>query len=251
MKVGKPSSGMTKDVEIGENVIISNGAVVENGVKIGNNAHIGNNSVILEGTVIGNNVKIGHCTVLGQQPLKGLISTRKVSENPPLTIQDDCVIGSLVCISAGTKLSEGVLIGDHASIREGNTIGERTIIGKAVNMEYDSKIGSCCKIMNSCHLTGNMLIGDYVFLGPMVTTMNDKYMDTVHVEMRGPTICDHAVVGSNSTLLPSVKIGEYAVVGAGSVVLQDVPSHALAVGVPAKVVRQVLKGFPLKLQDQK
>lgn len=238
---------VAKDVEFGENVIINDGVVIEDGAKIGNNVYIGYNSVILKDTAIGENVKIGHCTVLGQQPLKSPISTRKAKENPPLIVQDNCTIGSLVCISAGTKLSKGVLIGDHASIREGNVIGEKTIIGKAVNMEYDSQIGSSSKIMNTCHLTGNMSIGNHVFLGPMVTTMNDKYMDTVELAMSGPTICDYALVGSNSTLLPGVKIGEYAVIGAGSVVLKDIPSHSLAVGVPAKVVRQVSKGFPLKV----
>lgn len=249
MKVRRSYTGLAKDVEIGEDTTISDYAVIEKSVKIGNHVRIGHNCVVLEGTVIGNNVKIGHCTVLGQQPLKSPISTRKVREKPPLTILDDCVIGSLVCISAGTKLCKGVLIGDHASIREGNIIGENTIIGKGVNMEYDSKIGSHCKIMNSCHLTGNMLIGDRVFLGPMVTTMNDKYMDTAKVELKGPMICDHVLVGSNSTILPGVKIGKYAIIGAGAVVLDDVPDHSLAVGVPVKVIRQVSKGFPLKLQN--
>jgi acetyltransferase-like isoleucine patch superfamily enzyme len=44
-------------------------------------------------------------------------------------------------------------------------------------------------------------------------------------------------VGAGSIVLPGVTIHEGAMVGAGAVVTKDVPSHALAVGVPAKVIR--------------
>jgi acetyltransferase-like isoleucine patch superfamily enzyme len=238
---------VAEDVEVGENISIGDYTVIEDKVRLGNNVIIGHNCVILKGTIIGDNIKIGHCTVLGQQPFRSPISTRKADKQPPLVIHDNCVIGSLVCISAGVELKKEVLIGDHASIREGNVIGERTIIGKAVNIEYDSKIGTHCKIMNSCHLTGKMTIGDHVFFGPMVTTTNDLYMDTRSVELKGPIVHNYALIGSNSTLLPGVDIGEYAIIGAGAVVLDDIPPHSLAVGVPARVVRRVLSGYPMKI----
>jgi acetyltransferase-like isoleucine patch superfamily enzyme len=48
---------------------------------------------------------------------------------------------------------------------------------------------------------------------------------------------DEAWIGAHATILPGVRIGKGAVVGAGSVVTRDVPSLAIAVGVPARVIR--------------
>ncbi len=47
----------------------------------------------------------------------------------------------------------------------------------------------------------------------------------------------NAWLGMNVTICPGVAIGEYAVVAAGAVVTKDVPDHAMAGGVPAKVIR--------------
>ena len=44
-------------------------------------------------------------------------------------------------------------------------------------------------------------------------------------------------VGSNSTILPGVTIGENAVIAAGAVVSKDVPANVIVGGVPAKVIR--------------
>lgn len=45
-------------------------------------------------------------------------------------------------------------------------------------------------------------------------------------------------IGAQCIILPGVTIGECAIVGAGSVVTESVPAYAVAVGVPARVVRQ-------------
>ena len=44
---------------------------------------------------------------------------------------------------------------------------------------------------------------------------------------------------SNVTVCPGVKIGKNCVIGAGSVVTKDIPDNSLALGVPAKVIRQI------------
>jgi acetyltransferase-like isoleucine patch superfamily enzyme len=51
-------------------------------------------------------------------------------------------------------------------------------------------------------------------------------------------ICDGAWLGENVVVGPGVRIGRGAVIGGNAVVLDDVPDHALAVGVPARVVRR-------------
>ncbi|TPX44050.1 hypothetical protein SeLEV6574_g04733, partial [Synchytrium endobioticum] len=53
------------------------------------------------------------------------------------------------------------------------------------------------------------------------------------------TVGDDVWIGGNVVILPNVKIGEGAVIGAGAVVTKDVPPYSLAVGNPAKVIKQL------------
>ena len=46
-------------------------------------------------------------------------------------------------------------------------------------------------------------------------------------------------IGSHATVLPGVTIGDGAIIGGGAVVTKDVPAYAVAVGVPARVVKSV------------
>ena len=54
---------------------------------------------------------------------------------------------------------------------------------------------------------------------------------------RHPTVGEHCVISAGAKILGNVKIGDYAKIGAGAVVLKDVPPHATAVGVPARIVK--------------
>ncbi|TMH60852.1 MAG: acetyltransferase [Betaproteobacteria bacterium] len=52
-----------------------------------------------------------------------------------------------------------------------------------------------------------------------------------------------AVVGAGAVVLPGLTIGDNAVVGAGSVVTKSVPDHCLALGNPARIVRDDIPGY--------
>lgn len=92
-----------------------------------------------------------------------------------------------------------------------------------------------------------MTIEDEVFIGHNVSFINDRYPRATNGEGRLQTESDWQVVptvvkkgasiGSGTTILCGVTIGEYALVGAGSVVTKDVPSRAIVAGVPARVLR--------------
>lgn len=56
-------------------------------------------------------------------------------------------------------------------------------------------------------------------------------------ESKQTTIGNDVFIGANVTLLDGVKVGDGAVIGAGAVVTKDIPPYAVAVGVPAKVVK--------------
>lgn len=49
----------------------------------------------------------------------------------------------------------------------------------------------------------------------------------------------NAWIGARVNILPGVTIGENAIVGTGSVVTKDIPDNCVAVGVPAKIVKEV------------
>ncbi|CAG7649072.1 DapH/DapD/GlmU-related protein [Paenibacillus allorhizosphaerae] len=215
---------------IGYNVII------EHGVIIGENVRIGHHSVLLSGTIVGDGVMIGCNTVLGCQPFKNARVRHDVSEQGSLVIGNESRIGNGVVIYAGSTLGEGAMIGDLASVRERTHIGHSTVVGRSATVECRTTIGDRCLIQTGAYITADMIIEDDVFIGPEVSTSNDKYMGRKPYELAGPHIKEKASIGNNATLLPGVTIGREAIVGAGSVVTKDVPDNATVVGVPAKLM---------------
>lgn len=53
------------------------------------------------------------------------------------------------------------------------------------------------------------------------------------------TLKKNCKIGSHSTVLPGVTIGENSIIGAHSLVIEDIPDNVVAFGVPAKVVRRI------------
>ncbi len=91
---------------------------------------------------------------------------------------------------------------------------------------------------------GGIVIGDDVLIGHMVVlaTLNHELEPSKRQSMiPGPIVIkDKVWVGSHSTILAGVTIGEGAVVAAGAVVTKDVPPNTVVAGVPAKVVKTIV-----------
>ena len=232
---------IAKTAKIGKDCVLGHNVVILDNVQIGDNAYIGHNVVIYEGTRIGNNAYIDDGSILGRMPRSGALSRNKpANELPPLEIGDDCLISAHVILYRGTKIGNKVMIGDLVSIREQNLIGDETIIGRLVSMEPRTVIGRRVRTAAVTHLTSDMIIEDDAFIGSHISTTNDNKMGRgVPGAYKGPHIKRGARIGSNSTLLPGVVIGEEAVVAAGAVVTHDVPDRKVVMGVPARVVRDV------------
>jgi acetyltransferase-like isoleucine patch superfamily enzyme len=92
-------------------------------------------------------------------------------------------------------------------------------------------------------------IEDNVFIGHGVTFINDSYPRATTADGEIQTEKDWRVettvvkrgasIGSGSTILSKIVIGENAIVGAGSVVTRDVPANTIVAGNPAKVLRSI------------
>jgi acetyltransferase-like isoleucine patch superfamily enzyme len=83
-----------------------------------------------------------------------------------------------------------------------------------------------------------ILIGDDTIIGYNATILTHEFL--VREYRRGPVeIGSGALIGSNATVLPGVRIGDGAVVGAGSLVNRDIPPGALAGGVPVKILKEI------------
>ena len=97
---------------------------------------------------------------------------------------------------------------------------------------------------------GDIVIEDDVMLGPGVNIYvnNHRFDDTSKpIIDQGYSISKQVHIkkgcwiGANVIILPGVTIGENSVVGAGSIVTKDIPPMCVAVGVPAKIIRELKK----------
>jgi acetyltransferase-like isoleucine patch superfamily enzyme len=144
---------------------------------------------------------------------------------------------STTYVGKGTKIWQFVVVLKGAKIGRDCNICAQTLI------EGDVVIGDRVTLKSGVQLWDGTRIEDDVFVGPNVSFTNDLFPRSKKYpkEFSSVTIKRNASIGANATLLPSITIGEYAVVGAGAVVTKNVPSHAIVIGNPAKIVRYVNK----------
>jgi acetyltransferase-like isoleucine patch superfamily enzyme len=131
----------------------------------------------------------------------------------------------------------------------GCEVGDGTKIGAFVEIQKNATVGKNCKISSHTFVCEGVTIEDGVFIGHGVMFINDSYPRAVTEGGEMQTEADWKVersiikkgasVGSGSTILANVTIGENALVGAGSVVTKDVPANAIVAGNPAKVLRYI------------
>lgn len=226
--------------DIGDNVRVDEFAVIRPGVRIGNDVVIHPHVVINEDVVIGDGVEIFPGAVLGKEPKGAGALARKPEFEKKLVIGANCSIGPHAVIFYDVEIGSNTLIGDGASIREQCRIGSRCIISRYVTINYNTRIGDRTKVMDLTHITGNCIIGNDVFISLTIGMTNDNMVGMGKYEeekIKGPTICDGAVIGAGATLLPGVLIGQKAIVGAGAVVTHDVPPGTVVMGMPARIKR--------------
>lgn len=135
-------------------------------------------------------------------------------------------------------IGEGTRIWQFSVVLQGAKIGANCNICAQVLIENDVVIGDNVTIKSGVQLWDGARIENNVFIGPNATFTNDLFpRSKMYPEQFLQTIVKSgASVGANATILPGVTIGEGAMVGAGAVVTRSVPSNAIVVGNPARIV---------------
>jgi len=234
--------------------VIDDGVVIGDDVRVGSFVHVCSGARIGSGTVIGDHVTIGADTKLGERcviadfavagdrPRAPGGQDAKAGELKGLVLGDGCSVGSHAVLSAGSTFGAGCVIADGAGVAARCRIGDGVALGRAVTVENDCEIGARSVVQASAYLAAYVVVEEDCFIGPMVVTTNDNFMgrtDERFKRLKGATIRRAARVGGGASLLPGVEIGEEAFVATGAVVTRDVPAGKLAMGVPARVVRDV------------
>lgn len=133
------------------------------------------------------------------------------------------------------KIDESVYIADSADVVGDVTIGRDSSVWNHATVRGDRAsvtIGEGSNVQDNAvlHVENDLpvVVGDYVTIG---------HSSIVH----GCTVGDHTLIGMGAIIMNGAKVGKDCVIGAGAVVTEnaDIPDGSLAVGIPAKVIKQV------------
>ena len=151
-------------------------------------------------------------------------------------------------VADDVKLGKDVKLSKFINLY-GCELGDETKIGAFVEIQKNAKVGKRCKISSHTFICEGVTIEDNVFIGHGVMFINDSYPRATAVDGNLQTEADWKVertlvkrgasVGSGSTILSNITIGENAIVGAGSVVTKDVAPHCIVAGNPARILRYI------------
>jgi bifunctional UDP-N-acetylglucosamine pyrophosphorylase/glucosamine-1-phosphate N-acetyltransferase len=181
-------------------------------------------------------VQIGMDTVV--EPFARILGTTSIGENCRIgagAILRDSVLADGVEIGAYTvvqtsRVGAGASVGPFARLRMDNEVGPGAHIGNFVELKKTS-FGAGAKAGHLAYL-GDAQIGEESNIGAGTITCN------YDGKRKHPTaIGKGAFVGSNSTLVAPLEIGDGAYLAAGSVITEKVPADALALGRARQVVK--------------
>jgi bifunctional UDP-N-acetylglucosamine pyrophosphorylase/glucosamine-1-phosphate N-acetyltransferase len=170
---------------------------------------------------------------------------------PDVTVEAHCVLApgvtvrSGACIRAfshleGCEVSENAEIGPYARLRPGAAVGPSAKVGNFCEVKK-ATLGEGAKVNHLTYI-GDAQIGAGANIGAGTITCNYDGHNK-HITRIG----DGAFVGSNSSLVAPVAIGNGAYIASGSVVTMDVPEDALAFG---RARQENKEGFAKRLRDK-
>lgn len=192
-----------------------------------------------------NILKLGRVEVVGFLDDNAAMHGARVCGRPVLggsglvcnLLQDGAIDGAIVAIGnnrvrreqtarirqAGIPLIKA--IHPHTYIDDTAQVGDGTIVEMGVMIHPEARIGEGVFIGGSSVVAHHCIVGDYTLLGGGV------------IFGGGVTVGSFCTLGIGTVLQPHIKVGNGVTTGIGSAVIKDLPANAVAVGVPAKVIR--------------
>jgi bifunctional UDP-N-acetylglucosamine pyrophosphorylase/glucosamine-1-phosphate N-acetyltransferase len=190
-----------------------------------------------ETTMIDAEVEVAADTVI--EPFVQLLGRTRIGGGclvRSYSVIESCTLGDNVLVQQSSVLTEstvadGAKIGPFAHLRPGSQIGEDAHVGNFVETKK-AKLGKGAKANHLTYL-GDTEVGERTNIGAGTITCN---YDGAH--KFATRIGKDAFVGSNSTLVAPVVVGDGAYIGAGSCITKDVSADALAVGRGRQVLKE-------------
>ena len=190
-----------------------------------------------ETCVIDAAVEVAPDTVI--EPFVQLLGTTRIGSDCRIrsySVIQNSTIGNSVLIRNGCILDEaivgdGALLGPYAHLRPGSDIGPEAHIGNFVETKK-VRMGRGSKANHLSYL-GDAIIGSGTNIGAGAITCN---YDGAHKHTT--TIGNNVFVGSDSTLIAPITLGDGAYVAAGSSITEDVPPDALALGRSRQITKE-------------
>ncbi|WP_028459537.1 DapH/DapD/GlmU-related protein [Chloroflexus sp. Y-396-1] len=172
-----------------------------------------------------------------------------IEDGVRIRFADNVRLGKGVYLDHGVYLHAcpgGITIGDESMVMKNailHVYNFRNLPHSHITVGRRSLIGEGCILRGQ----GGITIGDDVYLGTLVQILavNHVFHDTTRpISMQGITAQGISIghgswIGSGAIILDGVRIGCNVVVGAGAVVTRDIPDYCIAVGNPARVIRNL------------
>jgi acetyltransferase-like isoleucine patch superfamily enzyme len=138
------------------------------------------------------------------------------------------------------KLGKNVKISPFTNIY-GCELKDNVFIGPFVEVQKNVTIGENSRIQSHSFICEGVDIGKNVFIGHNVNTINDNLpkVNNENWVVEKIIIRDNVSIGTGSTIMGNVTIGENSIIGANSLVTTDIPYNEVWVGSPAKFLRKI------------
>jgi bifunctional UDP-N-acetylglucosamine pyrophosphorylase/glucosamine-1-phosphate N-acetyltransferase len=207
---------------INQNWMLAGVSMIEPGsIYIEPEVTLGQDTILWPGTYLHGRTQIGKNCVIGPNTI---IKDTQVG--------DDCTL--LASVLEGALLEDHVEMGPYCHLRKGAHLCKGVHMGNFGEVK-NSTLGEGSKMGHFSYL-GDTLVGAEVNIGAGTITCNFDGIQKFPTE-----IGEGAFIGSDTMLVAPVKVGAGARTGAGSVVTKDVPANSLALGVPARVIKELNK----------
>ena len=171
----------------------------------------------------GRNVVFGLNTIL-RHP-------HKIELGDNVVVDDNCLLDAKGTDNTGIRIGDNVFIGRNSilSCKNGDIV-----LGDRVNIGFNCEVFSGSRVA----VGAGTLLAAYSYLigGDHVAELDEDVVRSGSTS-HGIEVGENCWFGAGAKVLDDVKIGAHSIIGTGAVVTQDIPEYSIAVGLPAKVIR--------------